>query len=424
MSKIIINTIGTHGDIYPFIGLGVELLALGYEVVFITNDVYKDYVESENLTFITCGSEDEYKRSKSALFSESGRSESALYYHVPAMERSFAYVMENCNPQNTLMILVPCESYGAAAAAEKLGIPLTRVYLMPQQVFPLKSPPAPYCWEDRKYPKPIRYAVRALKYRHRTYLHAPKGDSVLNYVNGVRESVGMEKFTPGKELSCKVLEIGLFPEWFAFRASDWPKRFRTTGFPCWEARDPDAHQTISEFVNKFGKPVLFSMGTGTIQAKAFYELAQDICDELDAPCLVVGGVTPSTKPADGKFLHVQYAAFSEVLPMCLAAVHHGGIGTIAQCIRTATPQLIIPFSADQPDNALRVKKLNVGDFIMPSEIADVDRMVAAVRSVIELPKESKNLMALSASMARSNPSAQAGKMICQHINLQDSVSIA
>jgi UDP:flavonoid glycosyltransferase YjiC (YdhE family) len=61
--------------------------------------------------------------------------------------------------------------------------------------------------------------------------------------------------------------------------------------------------------------------------------------------------------------HVEFAPFQELFPHCAAVVHHGGIGTTAQALATATPQLIIPLGFDQKDNASRVKRLGVGDWL-------------------------------------------------------------
>ena len=59
-------------------------------------------------------------------------------------------------------------------------------------------------------------------------------------------------------------------------------------------------------------------------------------------------------------LHVAHARFEDLFPRCKAVVHHGGIGTTAKCIAAGVPQLIIPRSHDQPDNAHHVVKLNLG----------------------------------------------------------------
>ena len=42
------------------------------------------------------------------------------------------------------------------------------------------------------------------------------------------------------------------------------------------------------------------------------------------------------------------------------------MGTTAQCLAAGVPQLIMPLSHDQPDNAARVKRMGAGDYLYPS----------------------------------------------------------
>jgi UDP:flavonoid glycosyltransferase YjiC (YdhE family) len=46
-------------------------------------------------------------------------------------------------------------------------------------------------------------------------------------------------------------------------------------------------------------------------------------------------------------------------------VHHGGIGTTAQALAAAVPQLVMHMAHDQPDNAAHVLRLGVGKPISP-----------------------------------------------------------
>ena len=59
--------------------------------------------------------------------------------------------------------------------------------------------------------------------------------------------------------------------------------------------------------------------------------------------------------------HFNYIPFSTVLPRAAAFVHHGGIGTTAQALAAGVPQLVVPLAHDQPDNAVRIRHLGVGD---------------------------------------------------------------
>jgi rhamnosyltransferase subunit B len=58
--------------------------------------------------------------------------------------------------------------------------------------------------------------------------------------------------------------------------------------------------------------------------------------------------------------HCAFAPFRQLLPLCAAVVHHGGIGTTAAALEAGCPQLILPLAWDQPDNAARVTALGTG----------------------------------------------------------------
>ncbi|MFM7231550.1 MAG: glycosyltransferase, partial [bacterium] len=68
-------------------------------------------------------------------------------------------------------------------------------------------------------------------------------------------------------------------------------------------------------------------------------------------------------------VRVPYAPHSEVMPPACAVVHQGGIGTTAQALRAGRPTLVVPFSHDQPDNAMRVVRLGVGRTLPRSRVS-------------------------------------------------------
>jgi rhamnosyltransferase subunit B len=80
--------------------------------------------------------------------------------------------------------------------------------------------------------------------------------------------------------------------------------------------------------------------------------------------------------------HEPYVPFSQVLPRCGALVHHGGIGTCAQGLAAAIPQLVMPLAFDQPDNAARLEQLGVGGWVVPSRFTP-DRVAGALDILLQ-----------------------------------------
>jgi len=70
-------------------------------------------------------------------------------------------------------------------------------------------------------------------------------------------------------------------------------------------------------------------------------------------------------------------------------VHHGGIGTTAQAMRSGRPMLVVPFSHDQFDNGARVKRLGIAGVLYRSRYtaATAER---ALRPLLEDPRYVKS----------------------------------
>jgi UDP:flavonoid glycosyltransferase YjiC (YdhE family) len=98
---------------------------------------------------------------------------------------------------------------------------------------------------------------------------------------------------------------------------------------------------------------------------------------------------------------------SRVLPRCAAAVHHGGAGTTAACLRAGTPMVVASFSADQPLWGRVVAERGLGSTLPVRALGDARRLGSAVETA--LTDECTN-------SARSF----AGKMI----DVRDSVRVA
>ncbi|MBA3868733.1 MAG: glycosyltransferase [Anaerolineae bacterium] len=57
MIKILIITIGSHGDIQPFVALGKGLQAVGYEVALQKAEAYKAFVHDNGLSYLYMNNE-------------------------------------------------------------------------------------------------------------------------------------------------------------------------------------------------------------------------------------------------------------------------------------------------------------------------------------------------------------------------------
>jgi UDP:flavonoid glycosyltransferase YjiC (YdhE family) len=162
--------------------------------------------------------------------------------------------------------------------------------------------------------------------------------------------------------------IGLFPDWFAPPAPDWPPQAQLTGFISFDdAREDSVSAAVEDFLKTGEPPLIFTPGTAMHHAAGFFSASLEACRLLGRRALLLTGnrsQLPSSLPAG--VMHCPYLPFSKILPRGAALVHHGGIGTTAQALAAGIPQLVMPMAYDQPDNAARTERLGVGASISPA----------------------------------------------------------
>jgi UDP:flavonoid glycosyltransferase YjiC (YdhE family) len=161
------------------------------------------------------------------------------------------------------------------------------------------------------------------------------------------------------------LVLCLFPEWFAPPQPDWPPRTRVTGFPLFdEAHDSSLPSEVQGFLQQGPPPLVFTPGSAMKHGRSFFSEAARACQLSGHRGIFLTRYPeqlPHSLPKSVK--HFTYVPLSRLLPHAAALIHHGGIGTCSQALRTGIPQVIQPLAFDQFDNAARVKKLGVGTMI-------------------------------------------------------------
>jgi rhamnosyltransferase subunit B len=146
---------------------------------------------------------------------------------------------------------------------------------------------------------------------------------------------------------------------------DWPPRTRLAGFPLFdEGQETSLSPDVEAFLEDGEAPIVFMSGSLMQQADQFFRTAMQSCQESGKRAIFLPRYEhhiPSMLPKSIR--HFEYIPFRQLLPHVDGLVHHGGIGTCAQALRAGVPQLIHPMAYDQHDNAWRLKRLGVGDWI-------------------------------------------------------------
>ena len=361
MKHAILPCLGTDGDVYPFIELGIELRKRGYDVTIATHEHFAEYVAKCGLEFCTFVSNTQTH----ALLQQRD------FWHpfkgpivvarwgAKMVESQFRLLSKVAAKDGAFLIANP-GVVSARIVQEALGIPLVSIVLQPWMIPSIYAPPTMMggLTLPQWAPKPVGRLYISLFNRVGALL-------VGQDVTRVRRSLGLKSL--GRIFDwwySPELVIGLFPEWYGKPQIDWPNHFHLVGFPGSAGRSGSGiSQDTLAFCNQGDPPFVFTFGTGMMHAKELFELGINACRMLGRRGILLTkheDQLPADLPA---FIHhSRFEPFHELFPHCAAVVHHGGVGTVAKALAAGVPQLILPFAFDQLDNAVRVARLNAGRY--------------------------------------------------------------
>jgi rhamnosyltransferase subunit B len=281
----------------------------------------------------------------------------AARWVTPFIDRQYALLDGLSSDEDAVLVASP----GVVAARlvqEVRGTPLATLILQPGLIPSIAAPPEmPGFTLPRRAPRWIGGVYWRL-------LDLAGGRIVGRHLNKVRVTLGLEPvrrffrwwYSPD-------LIIGMFPDWYGPPPADWPPQMRLTGFPMYDGRPGgDMPPEILQFCVAGDPPIAFTFGTGMMHAADIFRKALEVCRVLGKRGIFLTKYArqlPAPLPPSAQSW--AFAPFLELLPLCAAVVHHGGIGTVAKALTTGTPQLILSMAFDQFDIAARVRSLGAGD---------------------------------------------------------------
>jgi len=376
--RIVLATTGSLGDLHPFLALALALRRLGHLPVLATHEDHRAKVEAEGLVFRPLRPSTEEIRARLGLdiadvFERMARDPDFLLRDLQMPFLSQTYEDVRAAAQGADMVVSHNIVFGAPLAARALGLPLVRVALAPiflqSATDPSETGPAPYVFSPRSaaavgWNRLVRALVR------RRIAASLKPLRRLGQALGVAHAGADALFDCGHGDGAPML--GLYSPRFGPVQPDHPAGLTLVGFPAYDseaggtqALDP----ALAAFLDAGSAPIVFSLGSFAVHAPGdFYRASLEAARGLGRRALLLAGAEEAERlqgERGGDVFVAAYAPHSLVFPRAAAIVHHGGIGTTAQALRSGRPQLVTPFLGDQHDNARRVKRLGVGRRLRP-----------------------------------------------------------
>jgi rhamnosyltransferase subunit B len=357
---VLLPTLGSSGDVHPFIALGTALRARGHRVTILTNPYFQDLIEAQGLKFLPVGRiEDVDSAIADPDLWHARRGFEVVARRVILPSITEVYRLVESQADSDTVIAASSISFGARIAQEKFGIPMASVHLQPIVIRSLveqgmfgnvrisKSQPQ---WFKRAFFRLIDWAAI---------------DRVLKRpLNEFRASLGLAPVDRvlDRWLHSPQCVIAFFPEWFAPPQPDWPPNTHQVGFPLWDGGGAvGAEPELREFLQGGARPVVFTPGSAASTMHRYFSESVEAVRRLGLRALLVTNF-PEQLPRDlpSGVRTSGYLPFSGLLPHAALVVYHGGIGTLAQTIKAGVPHLVVPSAHDQFDNGWRIRQLGLG----------------------------------------------------------------
>jgi len=392
--KILLATMGSLGDLHPFIAIALALQLRGFHPVIAVSEDHAVKCRAAGLESISI------LPSVEAVMAYTGLDADEL---IKRLIEDQSFVLEKVVFPPLVAIAATLDEAAAGAVAivgsmltlaapiiaEKHRIPFIAAVLQPMALFSAFDPPQTPDFFRIMKDGPTgalgigwnRFIYRILC-RELRRRYAPRIDAV-RATHGLAPSNTAILLDPGNP---PALTLGCYSAAFAPAPPDAPVPTALVGFPMFDSGSglPETlDDELAAFLNAGPPPLVFTLGSAIVHAAGnFYVHAAQAAARLGTRAVLLTGQPDGEMRSSRDVLVRAYATHSGLFPRAAVIIHHGGVGTTGQALRAGRPQLVVPHMTDQFDNARRIQRLGVGESLVAKRFTP-DRAQAKLFRLLE-----------------------------------------
>lgn len=392
--RIVLAAWGSHGDVLPFVGLGKQLRALGHQPVLAASTHYQALAQAHGLAFApvaphhTQWAQDLGLSINEVLRRAFDPWTGALFLikklMLPYAEQTFNDLDAACAGAD-LLIAHPSVPQ-ANLVAHKRRLPWHSMIVQP---FPLSSMSAqdPPVVSNHLPIHKLKAVIGERGYAALLRLSKAMGRGLAKPLDDKAKELGIydkklhplyeRVFSPHGTLALfsPVLMRQPLP-------TDLPPDIHYTGFSYFDGGQSELPAALQQFLQQGDAPIAFTLGSSTtFDVDSFFTKCSVACQAMGVRAVFLVADNAMKQPLPPTQIAVSWVSVAALFPHCRAAVTAGGIGSCAQALHAGLPQLIVPYSFDQPDNAARFARAG-GALVLKPWQAHGQRLAEALRQLV------------------------------------------
>jgi sterol 3beta-glucosyltransferase len=381
--NIAILTLGTRGDVQPYIALGLGLQKTGYSVTLGTSKDFESMVTACGLSFAP------FQFSiREILADPDSRAAFVSKRAAIRMYRKAAPMMPRllddawAAAQGAEAILYHPKILNGHDIAEKLNIPAMVAFYLPA-LSPTRAFPAPFI------PGPVSWGRFLNKVSHGLFLRLMTAPyyRMLNRWRAQVLGLAPRPFRgeSRRRFGSSIIKLYGYSRHLVPTPPDWDASSHVTGH--WFLDRPADWQPspgLAAFLDAGSPPVFVGFGsiTGSDPRRTTAIVLEALRTSRQRGILVGGwgGLCAANIPDTVRY--VESVPYDWLFPRVAAVVHHGGASSTAEGLRAGKPTVICPFFGDQPFWGRRVFGLGVGPLPIPQKRLTPHALADAIHAAV------------------------------------------
>ena len=338
MKKIAMFTMGTRGDIQPYVYLAQELIENGCDVLIGSHPCWRELIQSAGVNYVPVGPDIDIEKEAAVI---RGRVRNPALSMLKTMNFVFKIIRNSSEDVYQAAkgrdLIVVSHSQMGATEAEALGIPTVNVTLQTEMI------------------------PRAAKKERLTDKLIAR--QIAKPYNKIRRRYGLKPARDIGKIMSEKLDLIPISTFVKPRDPHWEAQHVMTGFWYRETENYQPDEALRTFLESGEKPILLALGAMAFEDKAETEKLKAFIgafEKCGARAVIQGFqkalrevVLPETMFAAAAVPH------DYLFRKCRIVVHHCGFGTAAAALLYGVPSIPAPHVLDQIGFAQTLFELGV-----------------------------------------------------------------